>query len=67
MVLSISSAALRCASANMLHPSSFSESILLLYDTITGMASSTGVLQESKEKRQGVCSRPKELVLAYLR
>src|SRR5260221_13265918 len=37
MVLSISSAAFRCASASMRNPSSFSKSVLLLYDTINGI------------------------------
>src|SRR5437868_8406667 len=37
MVLSISSAALRCASASMRNPSSCSTSVLLLYDTINGI------------------------------
>jgi hypothetical protein len=37
MVLSISSAAFRCASASMRNPSSCSKSALLLYDTIHGI------------------------------
>ncbi len=37
MVLSISSAAFRCASARMRNPSSFSKSALLLYDIINGI------------------------------